>query len=184
MRSASPAGGEREAAGASRPLSLLRRLLLAAVVATAVGAYAAGPSSAATNCVDGSADEASVAGSDEGPPKFTQAFLRRTMTIDASTDGLDANTLPISIEAVCGLPKSFDKQAGQLAGGDGVALITSRTSVWKDGQRLAADQKLVELDGADTVRLRGRMLPQASWKSDEDGNPVPTLSATRATVTD
>ena len=139
---------------------------------------------AKTHCVDGSADEARVAGSDEGPPTFTAAMFARAMTIDASTDGLDQATLPISIETVCGLPRSLDKQAGALAGGDGVALISSRTSVWKDGQRLPASRKLVELDGADTVTLRGRLVQQKSWKANEDGDPVPTFTASRIAITD
>jgi hypothetical protein len=144
----------------------------------------AAPAGAATHCVDGSATEARISGSDEGPPKFTAAFLRQKMTIDASTDGLDQNTMPISIEAVCGLRKSFDKQAGALAGGDGVAVISSRTSVWKDGQRVPPSTKLVELDGADTITLRGRLAPQKTWQADEDGNPVPTFTPARITITD
>jgi hypothetical protein len=157
-------------------------VVLALVLGSALAL--ARPASAAVHCVDGSADEARVAGSDEGPPKFTPDFFQHRMTIDASTDGLDQNTLPISIEAICGLPRSLDKQAGGLAGSDGVAVITSRTSVWKDGQRLAPARKLVELGGADTVTLRGRLLQQRAWKADEDGDPVPTFSASRITITD
>jgi hypothetical protein len=152
-------------------------LTIAVGLATPAGA-------AAQHCVDGSATEARASGSDEGPPKFTAAFLRQKMSVDASTDGLDQNTLPISIEAICGLRKSFDKQAGGLAGSDGVVVITSRTSVWKDGQRLPPDSKLVELDGADTVTLRARLAPQKTWQADEDGNPVPTFTAARITITD
>jgi hypothetical protein len=65
-----------------------------------------------------------------------------------------------------------------------VVRVTSRTSVWKDGQRLPADRKLVELDGADTVTLRGRLLAQRAWLADEDGDPVPTFSASRVVITD
>ncbi|HEX4733043.1 MAG TPA: hypothetical protein VH247_01415 [Thermoleophilaceae bacterium] len=144
------------------------------------------PSAAAakTHCVDGSAEEARFLGSDVGPPTFTAAMFARPMTLDASADGLDESTLPISIEAVCGLPKALDKQAGALAGGDGIALITTKTSVWKDGVRLAPSSKLVELDGADTVTVRARLLRQASWKPDEDGDPIPTFRATRIVITD
>jgi hypothetical protein len=92
--------------------------------------------------------------------------------------------LPISIESVCGLSRALTSQGSQLAGGDGVALITSRTSVWKDSLRLPADQKLVELDGADTVRMRARLLPQNRWQADEDGNPIPTFTTSRVVITD
>jgi hypothetical protein len=150
----------------------------------AVGFSLPSAAAAKTHCVDGSADEARVAGSDEGPPTFAPIFFKRPMTIEASTDGLDQSTLPISIESVCGLPKSADKQAGALAGGDGVVLISPRTSVWKDGARLDPSRKLVELEGADTVTLRGRLVAHRSWKADEDGNPVPTFTAGRIAITD
>src|SRR3954452_7642306 len=94
----------------------------AIVTALAIAVGCAFPCAAAAKvrCVDGSASEARAAGSDEGPPKFTAGFFPRRMSIDASTDGLDGTklptTLPISIESICGLPKPFDKQAGQLAG--------------------------------------------------------------------
>lgn len=179
MRSTNPSGGRRRAAGAGRPL-----LLLAAVLAFAIGALGSDPAVASSGCVDGSANEARVAGSDAGPPKFTAAFFRRVISLDASTDGLSENALPISIESVCGLSRALINQGSQLAGGDGVALITSRTSVWKDSLRLPADQKLVELDGADTVRMRARLLPQNRWQADEDGNPIPTFTTSRVVITD
>jgi hypothetical protein len=157
---------------------------IAVSLLVAVGFSLPSAAVAKTHCVDGSAEEARVLGSDEGPPKFTSAMFTHPMTLDASTDGLDQGTLPISIEAVCGLPKSLDNQAGALAGGDGVALITPKTSVWKDGQRLPASQKLVEVDGADTVTMRARFLQQKYWKADEDGDPVPTFRASRITITD
>ena len=150
----------------------------------AVGFSLPTDAAAKTHCVDGSADEARVAGNDEGLPKFSPIFFSRPMTLDASTDGLDNATLPISIEAVCGLPKSADRQAGALAGGDGVALIAPKTSVWKDGQRLPTSRKPGELDGADTATLRVRFLRQRKWKRDEDGDPIPTFAATRIVITD
>lgn len=184
MRSTDPPGGRKGAAGASRPLAFLCALCLAAMLYLGVGLLSAGAAIAATRCVDGSADEASVAGSDEGPPKFTAAFFRHVMTIDASTDGLDGKSLPVSIEAVCGLPRSLEKQGAQLAGNDGIALTTSRTVVEKDGRRLPSATKLTELAGADTIQMRARLLPHARWADDEDGEPVPTFAASRFVITD
>jgi hypothetical protein len=162
----------------------LKPAVVTAVLVIAAGFALPSPSTAKTHCVDGSATQARLAGSDAGPPKFTATFFVRAMSIDASTDGVDQDTLPISIETICGLPTSLDKQAAQLVGGDGVALITTRTSVWKGSQKLPASQKLLELGGADTVTLRGRLLVQRSWKQDQDGNSLPTFTASRVTITD
>jgi hypothetical protein len=162
----------------------MSRLALAAALALVIGAWVPSSSTAALRCVDGSANEARVAGSDEGPPRFSPRFFGRAISIDASADGLSQNTLPLSIEEVCGLPRSLTKEGSQLAGGDGVALISSRTSVWMDGVRLPPDRKLAELDGADTVRMRARLIPQPSWQADEDGDPVPTFTASRIVITD
>ena len=50
-------------------------------------------------------------------------MLRRRFTLDVSLDGADGRELPISIEAVCGLPKRRAKEAAALAGNDGIALL-------------------------------------------------------------
>jgi hypothetical protein len=177
-------GRKRGGPGTPPPLPVLCALCLGATLYFGISITSSGSAAAAQRCIDGSADEASIAGSDEGPPKFKAAFFRRVMTLDASTDGVDGKDLPISIEEICGLPRSLEKQAAQLVGNDGVALTTSRTVVVKDGQRLASATKLVELDGADTVRIKARLLTRARWKVDEDGEPVPTFAASRVVITD
>jgi hypothetical protein len=155
-----------------------------AIMTLFAAAFTPGRSDAAVPCVDGGANEARASGEDEGPPTFSPAFLARAMSIEASADGLSEGTLPVSIEQVCGVPRRLRKEAEALAGGDGVAVVTSRTSVWKDGVRLSASRKLVELDGADTVRMRVRLLPQPSWLADEDGEPLPTFRTSRVLITD
>jgi hypothetical protein len=122
---------------------------------------------------------------DEGaPPKFSSAFATHTFTLDASLDGADGNQLPISIEEVCDVPKALAKQAAQLAGADGVALLSTRTSVWLDKQLLQTDAAASALDGADTAMLRVRLAPQRRWSEDEDGDKVATFMARRITITD
>ena len=163
---------------------MLKPAAIATVAVIAAGFVFPSLAPAKRHCVSGGADEARASGSDEGLPTFSPTFFTRPMTLDASADGLDQSTMPVSIEAICGLPKSLDKQAGALAGGDGIILIGTRTSVWKDDRRLSGTSKLLELDGADTVTLRVRMLQQATWKADEDGEPVPTFRAARVVITD
>jgi hypothetical protein len=171
--------------------------LLALVIALGYSpsAHAAAPVSASgsdqpagKNCV--SAEEARVrAAGDSGEegtaPKFTTAFYRRRLLLDVSLDGADGSELPISIEEVCNVPKRLKKQAAQLAGGDGVALLLARTSVWQDNTQLTGDAIAPAIDNADTAILRVRLVrPPAKWREDEDGNPVPTFRTGRIEITD
>src|SRR5215207_1828578 len=91
------------------------------------------------NCV--SAEEARIhaagdSGEEGGAPKFTAAFYKRLFLLNVSMDGADGSELPISIEEVCSVPKRLKKQAAQLAGGDGVALLLPRTAVWQGETQL------------------------------------------------
>jgi hypothetical protein len=165
--------------------------LLALVIALGYSpsAHAAAPSAhaAAKSCV--SEEEARVrAAGDSGEegtaPEFTAAFYKRLLLLDVSLDGADGSELPISIEEVCAVPKRLKKQAAQLAGGDGVALLLARTSVWQDNTQLTGDAIAPAIDGADTAILRVRLIPPAKWREDEDGNRVPTFRTGRIEVTD
>jgi hypothetical protein len=161
-----------------------------AILAAAPAAFAHGTDApAGKNCVG--AEEARVhvagdsGGEDEGaPPKFTAAFYRRVVTLDVSLDGLDGRELPISIEEVCEVPKSLKKQAAQLAGADGVALLLPRTTVWEGGEQLVGKAAETAVAGADTAVLRVRLARPRVWKEDEDGDKVATFRTGRAEVTD
>jgi hypothetical protein len=171
-----------------------------------------GSASAATNCV--SAEEARVSGSDEGPPKFTSAFYRVRLSLDASLDGLaddeggsddeqqtgdqqgssdqgeearaaaKPKELPISIEEVCDVPRQLKTQAMQLGGTDGVARIYANTRVVKDGKQLSEPERMDEVGGADTATVIARLLTPKRWGQDEDGDPIPTFRAYQITITD
>ena len=158
--------------------------LLALVIALG---YSPSAHAAAKSCV--SEEEARVrAAGDSGEegtaPTFTAAFYKRLLLLDVSLDGADGSELPISIEEVCAVPKRLKKQAAQLAGGDGVALLLARTSIWQDNTQLTGDAIAPAIDGADTAILRVRLIPPAQWREDEDGNPVPTFRTGRIEVTD
>jgi hypothetical protein len=145
----------------------------------------AGEHPAAKRCVG--AEEASARDGDEdegAPPKFSSGFYTRTFTLDASLDGLDGKQLPISIEEVCDVPKALTNQAAELAGTDGIALLSAPTSVWADETPLQGDAAVAALDGADTAVLRVRLAPRRRWAEDEDGDEVPTFTARRITITD
>jgi hypothetical protein len=122
---------------------------------------------------------------DEGAaPTFSAGFYRRTFTIDASLDGLDGRELPVSIEGVCNVPETYAKQADQLEGTDGVALLVARPSIWTDRVRLQGVAAEAALEGADTAALRVRLAPRRQWREDEDGTPVPTFATRRIDITD
>jgi hypothetical protein len=123
-------------------------------------------------------------GDDEGPPTFTAAFYEHIFKLDASTDGLEGDQLPISIETVCRDPRVLAKQAAQLSGGDGLAKLMDRTRVFKGHTQLEGDEARRAVDGADTVTLNGRLLRPGKWGHDEDGGSVPTFKARKITVTD
>ena len=140
----------------------------------------------AKNCV--SAEEARVhaAGDSVGAAlKFTDAFYKRLFLLNVSLDGADGSELPVSIEEVCSVPKRLKKQAAQLAGGDGVALLLTRTKVWQGNTELTGEAATTAIEGADTAILRVRLVrPTSKWRDDEDGNPIPTFRTGRIEITD
>ena len=136
-----------------------------------------------------SGDEAAPGAGDEeadedAPPKFSNSFYRRWFTMDSSTDGFEAPELPVSIEAVCDLPKRLTKEGDQLSGADGVAVVSSRTQIFKDGQQLSGTTGTAEVDGADTASLKVRLFRPKNWREDEDGTQIPTFRARRIDITD
>ena len=159
--------------------------LVALGAALAVGAGLS-PSSApaAGRCIGAEEARVHAAGQDEGPPRFTPAFYRRLLVLDVSLDGADGAELPISIEDVCNVPKRLRKQAVQLAGGEGVALLLPRTTVWNGSTEVPPANVPGALDGADTASLRVRLRQPSAWREDEDGNRVPTFRTGRITITD
>ena len=142
------------------------------------------PAVAAKNCVGAEEAGAHASGGDGGTPNFTAAFYKHVFTLDTSLDGLDGSTLPISIEEVCGVPTKLKRQAAQLAGTDGIALLSPSTSVVSGRQHLSGDAALTALDGADTAMLRARLAARKRWGEDEDGNKIPTFTTRVVKITD
>ena len=173
-----------------RPLLVVLVAFAACAAWHARPAYAGSDQPAGANCIGeegGDADEA-LAEEEEGeegePPKFSSAFYARTITLDASLDGLERRTLPLAIEEICDVPKPLAKEAGQLAGADGVALVRSTTTVRLDGKRLRGKAATAALGDADTAVLKVRLTWPRHWREDEDGNRLPTFVARRIRITD
>ena len=121
---------------------------------------------------------------EDAPPAFTPGFFRHAYTLDVSMDGADGKELPVSVDEVCDVPRIYEKQAAQLAGADGVAVVRADTGVFQGRTRLLGPGAAAALDGADTATIRVRLVPMASWREDEDGDPVPTFVARRIEITD
>ena len=159
--------------------------LVALGAALAVGAgLSPSPAPAAGRCVGAEEAVVHASGDDGGPPSFTAAFYRRLLVLEVSLDGADGAELPISIEEVCDVPKRLRRQAAQLSGGEGVALLLARTTVWRGGAPVPPERVAGALDGADTASLRVRLRPPSAWHRDEDGNRVPTFRTGRIDITD
>lgn len=174
------------------PLLFVLLLAFAAGMAGSVHpAHADAARPAAANCVgeeedDEGADEARAAEDEDedSPPKFSPAFYGRTLTLDASLDGLEGRALPLAIEEVCDVPGALAREAAQLAGADGIALVRATTAVRLNGRRLGGKAAIAALGDADTAVLRVRLAPERRWRADEDDGRVPTFIARRITITD
>jgi hypothetical protein len=175
------------------PVALAAAVLLL-VASACPPARAARPDARAAHvCVDEQSTEARAHAAGDGPggsedegapPAFTPGFLRHMYTLDVSMDGADGPEIPVSVEGVCDVPRIYAKQAAQLAGADGVAVLQADTGVWQGRTRLVGQSAASALDGADTAIIRVRLLPVRSWREDEDGDPVPTFAARRVEITD
>ena len=159
-------------------LALLAVVLLAVAGA---GTARAGDDEGVKGCLQ--ADEAWAAGDDEGPPTFTDDFFRQQFHLDVSTDGFGKRFLAISIEEVCDVPAGYEKQAVQLSGADGVAVITSKTLVYKGRKLLSGRRRHNLLADADTMTLTVKLRRPEKWRQGEDDR-VPTFTAKSATITD
>jgi hypothetical protein len=164
-------------------MKLACRSLIMLALLSALAAHPAYAGDSTPGCLDGSANEAIAAGDDGGPPKFTSQFFLQAFQLDVSTDGFTRRYLTISVEAVCDVPSGYATQAVQLAGSDGIAVISSRTRVYKGKRLLKGARRRTQMDGADTMRLKVKLLPPTQWRPGEDDR-VPTFSTSRAVITD
>jgi RTX calcium-binding nonapeptide repeat (4 copies) len=133
----------------------------------------------------GAGGRARAAQDEDAPPTFSAPFYAITISINASADGLTGDELPISIEDVCNVPQGLASEAAQLIGGDGVALISAATKVFDvGGVPLTGAAATTALAGADSLSVQAKLAPPAAWRLDEDGEPVPTFTTSRADITD
>jgi Ca2+-binding RTX toxin-like protein len=121
---------------------------------------------------------------DGPPPAFSEAFYGIEATLNASASGAENGLLPISVEAVCDVPRALESEARQLVGGDALTIIGPDTSVFQDGAELEGDAATTALADVDSVVISARLLRPEMWGQDEDGTPVPTFDAISIEITD
>jgi hypothetical protein len=154
---------------------------LAAALALSVGLF---PSlaPAAGHCV-GAEDAVVDVGEDGDRPRFGPAFYRRPLILEVRVDRADDGELRISIEGVCNVPRRLRKEAAQLAGSEGVALLHAGTTVRRGHAQLPARAVARAVDRADTAVLFVRLRQRRAWRKYEVGNPMPTFTTDRVTIT-
>jgi hypothetical protein len=152
-------------------------------------------------------EDEDVLDGDDGPPSLSPALYDITFTLDASLDGIDDDgTLPLDIDAVCGVPDNLASDGAKLVQLSGVALLSDNTEIWtcagsaeeagsdnaaecsdipeKGGTLLQGEGATSTLDNADTAFVGVQLAPRAAWRQDEDGEPVPTFDAYWVKITD
>ena len=157
---------------------------LGAALAVAAG-FLPSPARGAGRCVGAEAATVHASGdADDDPPRFGPALYRRLLVLKVSLDGADGAELLIAIEKVCNVSRRLRPQAAQLAGGEGVALLSPRTSVWRD--RAAVPRRAVAgaLEAEVTALLWVRLRQRRIWPDDRDGNRVPSFWTERIEITD
>jgi hypothetical protein len=157
--------------------------LVALVVVLAVGAgLSPSLARASGQCVT-AAEAAADAGKDDDPPGFGPSFFRRSLILEVSLDGADEAELHVSIEEVCNVPRQHRKEAAQIAGGEGVAVLVTGTTVRWGHARVPPKAVARALDRAGTAVLSVRLRQRRAWRRYEVGNPVPTFTTERITIT-
>jgi hypothetical protein len=122
-------------------------------------------------------------GDDREAPQFAAGFLKRVWRIAGSADGFQDGVLDFTAARFIKLPRRFADQDDDIVGEDSRVLVAPRTRVLDaDHHRLSGDDAASALDDADRVVVVAKLLPQAKWLEDEDGEPVPTLRAKRVII--
>ena len=146
--------------------------LVALGAALTVGAgLSPSPAPAAGRCVDAEGAVVRTSGDDEDDaPTFGPALYRRLLVLEVSLDGSGGAELPISIEQVCNVSRRLREQAAQLAGGEGVAVLLARTTVWRGRAKVRRRAVARAVDRADTAILWVRLRQRRTWR--DDSTPV------------
>jgi hypothetical protein len=152
---------------------------LAAVLGVAT-ALAGTQTATAHDQADGASPPPPDSASQADLPRFKPGFLNRVWRFNGSVDSVGDGSLSMTLESIERLPKRFRTQDDELLDQDVTVLYSEGTRVY------GPDGKLVhrgELERAEAVQIRGRLLRPRKWRANEDGDYVPTVRAKRIHVT-
>jgi len=114
---------------------------------------------------------------------FGASFLRRVWRFNVEADGYDASKQVLSATVVRVLGGAPRRARRALVDVSANVLVTPTTRIVDgDGHRVTGDAIATALDDADLAQVTGKLLPRASWQTDEDGESVPTVRAKRIRI--
>lgn len=152
---------------------------LAAVLGVAT-ALAGTQTATANNDGEGASPPPPDASAQTDLPRFKPGFLNRVWRFNGSVDSVGDESLSMTLESIERLPKRFRTQDDELLDQDVTVLYSERTRVYGPDGTLV---HLGELERAEAVQIRGRLLRPRKWRANEDGDYVPTVRAKRIHVT-
>ena len=112
-------------------------------------------------------------------PHFVRPFLTRVWKFVGEVDYYEAGELSMTLGRILNLPRRWRTQDDELLDQDTTVLVSGRVRVFRNGERVSRD----ELDGANDVRVHGKLLRPRMWRADDDGSPVPTIRAKKVYIT-
>lgn len=115
-----------------------------------------------------------------GAPDFARGFLSRVWKFVGEADGYEDGKLSMTVGRILNVPRRFREQDDELIDEDALVLVGRARVFDSDNRRVAKS----ELDGAENVRVHGKLLPPSKWAEDEDGQPVTTIRAKKVYILD
>ena len=112
-------------------------------------------------------------------PHFVRSFITRVWKFVGEVDYYEEGVLSITLHKILNLPRKWRTEDDELLDQDATVLVSERVRVFQDGERVGRDA----LEGANDVRVHGKLMRPFNWVEDEDGETVPTIRAKRVYVT-
>ena len=112
-------------------------------------------------------------------PQFVRRFVSRVWKFVGEVDYYEEGVLSMTLGRILNLPRKWRTQDDDLLDQDTTVLVSNRARVFEDGKRVSREA----LDGANDVRVHGKLLRPFRWHEDEDGEPVTTIRAKKVYIT-